>query len=46
MHIEGAAVKCSSSLYCTAGTRLGLGLTGKLGRAGVGAGVVHGCMGW
>ena len=41
-----AAVSCSLSAYCTAGVKMGLGLTGKLGNAWfgawVGAWAVHG----
>ena len=37
-----AAVKCSPSVYRLGGVVLGYFLTGKLGRAWVGAWVVHG----
>ena len=46
--LEWAAVSCSLNAYRLGGLKMGLGLTGKLGRAWVGAwmvsGVVHGCL--
>ena len=39
-----AAVSCSLSAYRLGGVKLGFWLTGRLGRAWVGAWVVHGCV--
>ena len=39
-----AAVSCVAGVYRLGGVKMGLGLMDKLGRALVGAWVVHGCM--